>query len=78
MGGQLSGGDPVRSVVSKLARLERLNRLSMAPQRLRVQFGYLKKLPDDYTGARHTINCETATVRAKRRRLVRVGGAPWT
>ena len=35
--------------------LERLNRLSTAPQRLRVQYGYLKKLPDDYTGPRHAV-----------------------
>jgi hypothetical protein len=45
----------MRSVVSRLARLERLNRLSAAPQRLRIQYGYLKALPDDYTGPRHTV-----------------------
>ena len=45
----------MRSVVSRLARLERLNRLSTAPQRLRIQYGYLKKLPDDYTGPRHVV-----------------------
>jgi hypothetical protein len=45
----------MRSVVSRLARLERLNRLSTAPQRLRIQYGYLKKLPDDHTGPRHTV-----------------------
>ena len=45
----------MRSVVSRLVRLERLNRLSTAPRRLRVQYGYLKKLPDDYTGPRHTV-----------------------
>jgi len=37
----------VRSVVSRLTRLERLNRLSTAPQRLRIEYGYLKTLPDD-------------------------------
>jgi hypothetical protein len=42
-------------VVSRLARLERLNRLSTAPQRIRVQYGYLKTLPDDYTGPRHVV-----------------------
>jgi hypothetical protein len=42
-------------VVSRLARLERLNRMSTAPQRIRVQYGYLKTLPDDYTGPRHTV-----------------------
>ena len=45
----------MRSVVSRLARLERLNRLSTAPQRFRIQYGYLKTLPDDYTGPRHTV-----------------------
>ena len=45
----------MRSVVSRLARLERLNRLSTAPQRFRIQYGYLKTLPDDYTGPRHVV-----------------------
>ena len=45
----------MRSVVSRLARLERLNRMSTAPSRLRVQYGYMKTLPDDYTGPRHTV-----------------------
>jgi hypothetical protein len=35
----------VRSVVSRLAHLERLDRLSTAPKRLRVERGYLKTLP---------------------------------
>jgi hypothetical protein len=42
-------------VVSRLARLEQRNRLSTAPQRLRIQFGDLKTLPDDYIGPRHTV-----------------------
>jgi hypothetical protein len=37
----------MRSVVSSLARLERCNRLSTAPRRLRIQYGYLQTLPDD-------------------------------
>ena len=45
----------MRSVVSRLARLERLNRLRTAPQRIRVQYGYLKTLPDDYIGPRHVV-----------------------
>ncbi len=45
----------MRSVVSRLARLERLNRMSTAPSRLRIRYGYLKKLPDDYTGPRHVV-----------------------
>ena len=45
----------MRSVVSRLARLERLDRLRTAPQRVRIQYGYLKTLPDDYAGPRHTV-----------------------
>ena len=45
----------MRSVVSRLAHLEQRNRLSTAPQRLRIQYGYLKTLPDDYAGPRHTV-----------------------
>ena len=45
----------MRSAISRLARLERLNRLSTAPQRLRIQYGYLKTLPDDYIGPRHVV-----------------------
>jgi hypothetical protein len=42
-------------MVSRLARLEQLNRLRTPPQRIRVQYGYLKTLPDDYTGPRHVV-----------------------
>ena len=52
---QRSRRGPVRSVVSRLARLERLNRLTKAPQRLRIQYGYVQTLPDDYTGPRHVV-----------------------
>jgi hypothetical protein len=45
----------VRSVVSRLARLERFNRLSTAPRRLRIQYGYLQTLPDDFAGHRHVV-----------------------
>jgi hypothetical protein len=45
----------MRSVVSRLARLEQLNRLRTGPQRIRIQYGYLKTLPDDYIGPRHTV-----------------------
>ena len=45
----------MRSVVSRLARLEQLNRLSTAPKRLRVEWGNLKQLPEDYTGPRHVV-----------------------
>jgi hypothetical protein len=64
----------VRSMVSRVARLERLNRLSTAPQRLRIQYGYLKTLPDDYAGPRHVVPVR----QLPRRGLVRVGRAPWT
>jgi hypothetical protein len=37
----------MRSVVSRLARLEQLNRLRTGPQRIRIERGYLKQLPDD-------------------------------
>jgi len=30
-------------------------RLSTAPQRLRISYGYLKALPGDYIGARHVV-----------------------
>jgi hypothetical protein len=45
----------MKSVVSRLARLEQFNRLRTAPQRIRIQYGYLKTLPDDYTGPRHVV-----------------------
>ena len=45
----------MRSMVFRLARLERLNRLRSGPQRVRVQYGNLKTLPDDYTGPRHVV-----------------------
>ena len=38
----------MRSVVSRLAGLERLNRLSTAPPRLRIQYGYLEPGEDWY------------------------------
>ena len=44
----------MRSVVSRLARLEQLSRLSTVPRRLRIQYGYLKTLPD-YTGPRPVV-----------------------
>jgi hypothetical protein len=42
-------------VVSRLARLERFNRLITAPPRIRIHYGYLRTLPDDFTGPRHTV-----------------------
>ena len=45
----------MRSVVSRLARLERFNRLSIAPRRLRIEYGYLRALPDDFAGPRHVV-----------------------
>jgi hypothetical protein len=43
----------IRSVV--LARLEPFNRLSIAPRRLRIEYGYLRALPDDFAGPRHVV-----------------------
>jgi hypothetical protein len=45
----------MRSVVSRLARLEQFSRLRTAPKRLRLQYGYLKTLPDDFVGPRHVV-----------------------
>ena len=45
----------MRAIARRLRRLENRNALSPAAQRFRVQFGYLKTLPDDYTGPRHTV-----------------------
>ena len=47
----------MRSVVSRLARLEREVRTS-GRRRITVQYGYLKTLPEEYTGPRYV-----ATVR---------------
>jgi len=48
----------MRSVVSRLARLEQRNRLSTTPPRMRIQYGYLKTLPDDYTGPRYAVTAK--------------------
>jgi len=45
----------VRFVVSRLARLEQFNRLRWKPKRIRLEYGFLKHLPEDYTGPRHTV-----------------------
>jgi hypothetical protein len=45
----------MRSVRSRLARLEQVNRQRTVPQRLRIHYGYLKTLPDDHVGPRHTV-----------------------
>jgi len=45
----------MRSVRSRLARLEQVNRQRTAPQRLGIQYGYLETLPDDYIGPRHVV-----------------------
>ena len=44
----------MKAIASRLARLERDVRTS-GRQRIRVQYGYLKTLPDDYAGPRHTV-----------------------
>ena len=45
----------MRAIARRLRRLENRNALRTAAQRLRIQYGYLKTLPDDYTGPRHTV-----------------------
>ena len=40
-----------------LKRLQRLEEVRAAePRPVELQFGYLKKLPPDYTGERHVVN----------------------
>ena len=48
----------MKAIASRLARLERENRLSAAPRRLRIQYGNLTTLPDDYTGPRHVVTLQ--------------------
>jgi len=44
----------MRSLVSRLKRLERIERRAAGP-RFVLHYGYLKKLPYDYKGPRHQI-----------------------
>lgn len=48
----------MRAIARRLCRLENRNVLSTAAQRFRIQYGYLKRLPDDYTGPRHTVTVQ--------------------
>ena len=48
----------MRAVARRLRRLENRHALSTAAQRLRIQYGYLRTLPDDYTGPRHTVTVQ--------------------
>ena len=43
---------------SALPASERENRRQAAPQRLRIEYGYLTTLPDDYTGLRHVVTVQ--------------------
>src|ERR1017187_5572232 len=45
--------DPSRNIIEIL--LSPASRLPQAPQRLRIQYGYLKTLPDDDIGPRHIV-----------------------
>jgi len=45
----------MRSVASRVKQLERLHRLHTGRPRIVIQHGYLKALPPDYTGPRHTV-----------------------
>jgi len=48
----------VKAIASRLARLERENRRQTAPQRLRIEYGYLATLPDDCSGPRHVVTLQ--------------------
>ena len=45
----------MRSLVSRLKRLEQAQRMRVGPRRIRIEPGYLKTLPSDYVGPRHQI-----------------------
>src|ERR1039458_1995181 len=45
--------DPSSNIIAIL--WSRASRLPQAPQRLRIQYGYLKTLPDDDIGPRHIV-----------------------
>lgn len=45
----------MRSIVSRLARLERMEARASGAKRIVVQYGYLKELPASYSGPRHVV-----------------------
>jgi hypothetical protein len=45
----------MRSVVSRLARLERQQANTSGARRIVIQYGYLKELPAGYSGPRHVV-----------------------
>ena len=45
----------MRSLVSRLARLERIEARTAAYRSITVQYGHLKKLPAEYNGSRHIV-----------------------
>lgn len=45
----------MRSIVSRLARLERMEAHASGAKRIVVQYGYLKELPANYSGPRHVV-----------------------
>jgi len=45
----------MRAIAKRLRRLEDRFGQASGPRRMVVQYGYLKRLPDDYTGPRHVV-----------------------
>jgi hypothetical protein len=45
----------VKSLLTRLKRLEQVRDLDSGKRRLKVQLGYMKKLPPEYTGERHIV-----------------------
>ena len=45
----------MRAIAKRLRRLEDRFGPASGPRRMVVQYGYLKRLPDDYTGPRHVV-----------------------
>jgi hypothetical protein len=45
----------MRSIVSRLARLERQDARTAGARRIVIQYGYLKELPAGYSGPRHVV-----------------------
>jgi len=45
----------MKAIAKRLRRLEDRFGPASGPRRMVVQYGYLKRLPEDYTGPRHTV-----------------------
>jgi hypothetical protein len=47
-------GDAMRSLLTRLNRLEKVQAIEQGYRPLKLEIGYLKELPAEYTGPRHT------------------------